>query len=361
MPPPPLFTHTTVRSTPARRAASRPPTSWTSATSPVSTNVGRPDPMRRAGRRRHHAVDAVGAAPGEEAQRLGRCREERLHVADRHRVAEPHERVVRQRRLEGGGDPALERLGHGGQRGWHERVGAPPGLDPGAGPASPGSAASASSSGPGGAADHQRRLARGVVPALVRVHHDLLRSREPGPQRLRHGRLAHAQHQSGRCSRGERLGAQQHVVVGHHVRAVVRPAAHTRGRVGQHRPAARGGQAGHRLGHRSSVGVAAHDHAARATPVQARAPGPRGRARRRAGSPRSTGARRGAPPNPPRRAPRPPGASGSRSGKLRCTGPGPATDGGGQRRGTPARGGARRWRAPGSWLPTSTNHLAARP
>ena len=42
MPPPPLFTHTTCRSAPARAAASRPPTSCTSATSPISTHVGAP-------------------------------------------------------------------------------------------------------------------------------------------------------------------------------------------------------------------------------------------------------------------------------------------------------------------------------
>ena len=39
-----MFTQTTVRSTPARRADSSPPTSWMSATSPVRRNVGRPDP-----------------------------------------------------------------------------------------------------------------------------------------------------------------------------------------------------------------------------------------------------------------------------------------------------------------------------
>ena len=72
MPPPPLFTHTTWMSAPARPAASRPPASCTSATSPISTQVGAPGGQRGAGGGGHHAVDAVGAAVGQEAD-VGVC------------------------------------------------------------------------------------------------------------------------------------------------------------------------------------------------------------------------------------------------------------------------------------------------
>ena len=58
-----------MRSRPSRRAASRPPMSWASATSPMSSDdraAGRGGDAERGGDR---AVDAVGAAVGEHARR----------------------------------------------------------------------------------------------------------------------------------------------------------------------------------------------------------------------------------------------------------------------------------------------------
>ena len=181
-----------------------------------------------------------------------------------------------------------------------------------AGSPSPGSAASASSSGPGGAAttsaasrDGSCQLSWGSTTICSVPASQPRRDCDTGGSPTRST-------SSGRCCLGERPGTQEHVVVGHHVRAVVRPAANPRGRVGQHRPAARRGQPGHQLRH-GTGGVAADDHAAPGA-VQAprQVPGVG-----RAGGAAQLGpgaAVRGAPPNPPRRAARPPGPAGRGAG-----------------------------------------------
>ena len=174
--------------------------------------------------------------------------------------------------------------------------------------------------------------ARRLVPGAVGIEDDLRRARQPGAQRLRGGRVADAQHEVGHVLGREALAAQQHVVVGDHVRAVVRAAAQAGGRLGEQRPAERGGQArasGSRRPVRRAPAAsrrppAADDHAASRLAqtlgqlchvVRAR----------RARAPRTS--THGPPvraPLPVARPPAPPatGASGSRSGKLRCTAPG---------------------------------------
>ena len=128
--PPPLFAHTIVSSAPAREAASRPPMSCSTASSPVSSQA-RPARGERCARgRRHHAVDPVRAAVREEADRVGEAGEEALDVADRHRRADPHGRCIGQRRRERGPDLRLERVRHVRQRGRDELVGRAPLLEP---------------------------------------------------------------------------------------------------------------------------------------------------------------------------------------------------------------------------------------
>ena len=85
MPPPSLFSSTTTSGSPSREAASRPPRSWSNATSPMSSDHRAGARRRRAERGRHRPVDAVGPTVGEHA-RLGLARgEEGLDVAHRHR------------------------------------------------------------------------------------------------------------------------------------------------------------------------------------------------------------------------------------------------------------------------------------
>ena len=83
-----------------------------------------------AGGRRDHAVDPVGAAVGEEAQPLGRLGEVGLHVADRHRGAEPDDRAVGQLGLEPGEDLRLERVRRLRERCRNGRVRRSPGREP---------------------------------------------------------------------------------------------------------------------------------------------------------------------------------------------------------------------------------------
>ena len=152
----------------------------------------------------------------------------------------------------------------------------------------------------------------------------LRRLGQPGAQRLGGGRVAHAQHQVGPVAAAKRSHAQQHVVVGHHVRAVVVAAAHARGGLGQQRPAGLRGQPRGGLGHVLGAGPA-HDRAARA-----RRPSRVGEllhvvrvaARWRARAARSRAARRARPSQSAASSSSGAGASGSRSGKFRCTGPG---------------------------------------
>ena len=116
--------------------------------------------------------------------------------------------------------------------------------------------------GSGRGRDQQLGAAGGLVPGGVRVEHDLRRPGGPGAQRLRGRHVAHAQHQPGNVAARKGLDPEQHVVVGHDVGAVVRPAAHSGGGLGEQRPAAGGGQPGGGLGD-VLRGRAADDRAAR--------------------------------------------------------------------------------------------------
>ena len=90
-------------------------------------------------------------------------------------------------------------------------------------------AASSSQVASGAVATSRSARAGGLVPGRVRIDHDLARLRQPGAQRLGGGRVADAAARGrGAWSLREARAAQQHVVVGDHVRAVVRPAAHAR-------------------------------------------------------------------------------------------------------------------------------------
>ena len=199
------------------------------------------------------------------------------------------------------------------------------------GPPSPGSAASASSSGPGERGDHAappratgRASSRAGPPRSARLPASQARSDcDTGGSPTRSTT-------SGRCSAANAWHAQEHVVVGHHVRAVVRPAAHTRRRVGQHRPAARGGQARDRLGHGPRT-RSPHTITPRRAPVQAARQVARRRARRRAGVSSVHG-------RPPGRPSQSAASSGSLTGRERLAerevevhGARAAADGGGHR------------------------------
>ena len=289
------------------------------------TGRDRARPMRR----RHDAVDPVGAPVGEEAQPLGRLREAGLDVADRHRRADPDDRLVRQLRLERGEDPPLEVVRRGLDLRPHLRVGVPPACAP----TRPVRAR------PGAHLDRagQRVQGRAPRPRAGRARLVLVGScqapcgstticdalRDEFAKRLRRRHVADAEHEARRVLGGERLDAQQHVVVRDHVRAVVVAASHARGGLRQDRPAGLGGQA--RGGVRDRLGGRGRRRSARAA---RRRCARRRRGRRRSGGhsrargARSRACRPGGPPSPRRRARSGSGASGSRSGKFRCTGPG---------------------------------------
>ena len=260
MPPPSLFTQTIVSGMPARRALSRPPTSWSSATSPVRTNPGRPEPS--AAPAADETTPSIPFAPRAARKRSGLSEEgkkastSRIGIewatqtraspgsagssaagtAPRSPRAPPRARRERARRLSARSRPG--RIGGRLIRGQgveeRRRV----------------------------AHGDQARLARGLVPSQPRVHHRLVGTGKPRAERLGHGRLPDPQHALGTVLLGERPGAQENVVVGDHVRAVVRPAADARGRVCQQRPAEGGGQPRGRLRHGHGR-LAAHDHPAR--------------------------------------------------------------------------------------------------
>ena len=85
--------------------------------------------------------------------------------------------------------------------------------------------------------------------------------RQPGPQRLAGRHLAEAQDQVGDDRAGEALVAQQQVVAGDDMGAVVGAAAQLRGRLGQDREAGGAGQVGERLAQLRVELAAGDDHA----------------------------------------------------------------------------------------------------
>ncbi len=259
MPPPPLSSSTIVSFSPRRRAASRPPMSCASATSPISSTTG---PLARGGRaegRGDGAVDAVGAAVAQHARRVRAHRPERLDVAHRHRGGDE------QRRLRGSSTPssardrglgellAAEHARRSPRRRARRRCASPP--------ASPGPRRAPAGASPVSAA---RSAARGLQRERVAS------APTPGPARRPRGRAppactpsrpaSHARRgldtgrsptrrtRSGLQRRGERLVAQQRVVVGDRGRA----AARARQRIGQQRPAGGRGERRRGLAQRAS-------------------------------------------------------------------------------------------------------------
>ena len=82
----------------------------------------------------------------------------------------------------------------------------------------------------------------------MRIDDDLRRRGHKRPQRLRRGHVAHPQHEARRLLAREVLHAEEHVVVGDHVSAIVVAASHPRGRFREDRPAGLLGEAGGGLG-----------------------------------------------------------------------------------------------------------------
>ena len=93
IPPPSLLSSTIVSGRPRRRAASRPPMSWASATSPISSTTGPSPGGRDAEGGRDGPVDPVGAAVGEHARAVVAHGDELLDVADRHRRGDEQGRI----------------------------------------------------------------------------------------------------------------------------------------------------------------------------------------------------------------------------------------------------------------------------
>ncbi len=196
-------------SAPARRAASRPPRSWRSASSPVRSQRAAARGERGPGGRGDDAVDPVGAAVGEEADRLGRLGEVGLHVADRHRRADPDGGARRAAPARGPRAP-WARTGRAPRPGRRARAASAPRHDSSqAGSRSLVriSSAAASASQAGAAAAWRRRAgsAGRLVPGRVRVEHHLLARGQHRAQRLGGGRVAHPQHELRPVLGGEAL------------------------------------------------------------------------------------------------------------------------------------------------------------
>ena len=365
-PPPPLFTQTIVSSAPARRAASRPPRSCSSASSPVSRKVGRP--LASAAPAAEETTPSIPFAPavGQEAQRLRGLGEEGLDVAHGHRRGQPQQGIVRAAPA-----PAPRRPS--------ARTG--PARRPAAGGTSASAARhDASQSGSRRGAQHLERgrqashagaaaawtscsaLRVGSCQAAWGSSTTCGQAASQARSGFEVGVSPTRSTSSGACCGGEALGAKQHVVVGDHVRAVVGAAAYAGGRLGQHRPAGLRGQPGHaarpparpsgpqtiapRGARGDALGQLVHVVGVRSARVLAQLdPGPSVRPALPVGGVELL--RRRAP------AARAAGSSGA---------PGPGRPPTAVQNARQAR--ARWWTAesrPGSWLPTSTNHLAAEP
>ena len=134
--------------------------------------------------------------------------EEGLDVAHGHRRGQPHDGVRGQRRLQRRPYARLEGIGRGGQRLGGGGVDGAPGLQPPRPPRCGWRASSAAASAfrvaAGGAVQHRLGAPGGLVEAAVGVEQHLGHPAQPLAQRLRGGRVAHAQHQVGR-----RLGQAQ--------------------------------------------------------------------------------------------------------------------------------------------------------
>ena len=142
MPPPSLLSRTITSGRPSRRAASSPPMSWASATSPISSTVGPRAGGGDAERGRDGAVDPVGAAVGEHARGAYRGRGKnvstsRTGIEDATTSValrrQPHAELGGHARLGQLAEQSRDRVGGGA-------VGAAPGVEPVRGPCAAASA-----------------------------------------------------------------------------------------------------------------------------------------------------------------------------------------------------------------------------
>ena len=334
--PPPSLSMTTMRTgVETSRRAARPPMSWRRPRSPVTIVVGRPLACGGADPGGDEAVDAVGAAVAEEED-----------VGRRRRAGRPPgrgsacSRRCRRGRRRGGRAPSARcrpgsvRASRPSQLGLDRLARRTLGVEPGRSGARGSLAAeprrpARRQLGRVGA-QQRRRPAGRLVPAAERVDDDLVGAGvgEPGAQRLAGRHLAEAQDQVGVDAARELLVAQQEVVGGDDVGAVVRAAAQLRGRLGEDREAGGAGEVGERLAQLGVELAAGDDHSGAAPRRCARRPRRAG-TRTARGRPAST-AVSGRPSRPSSAsgsvavtAPSTGiGASGSRQGRLRWTGPG---------------------------------------
>ena len=159
---------------------------------------------------RHHAVDPVRAAVGEEPQPLGRLGEVGLDVADRHRGAHPDDGRVGQLRLEAREDLALEPIGRVLDR--RPRPWRPPRASPRASPrrAPLTSSPPRTPEHPESGRPRPGARARRSAWARARRHAGPPRSvstPDERAKRLRRGHVAHAQHEARRVPAHEALDA----------------------------------------------------------------------------------------------------------------------------------------------------------
>ena len=265
--PPPSLSMTTMRTgVETSRRAARPPMSWSRPRSPVTIVVGRPLACGGADAGGDQAVDAVGAAVAEE-EGVGRGRrQEGLLVADRHARGGVDEVAVAvggaERQVQAGlgivaGAVSSASIASRAARSASSHIAgagrsSPPAAPPSRRPARSGRRAAAPP--PGGSARSSRRSGSTTIwsaprfaPARRAAACWSASRRSAGPGRAR--------------AVAEPLVAQQQVVGGDDVRAVVRAAAQLRGRLGQDRVAGGRGQVGERLAQLGVELAPGDDHA----------------------------------------------------------------------------------------------------
>ena len=241
MPPPSLLSRTITSGRPSRRAASRPPTSWASATSPISSTVGPGAGGRDAERGRDGAVDAVGAAVGEHPRRRrrgrGRTSRRRAPASRRRRRASRRPAAARRARR-----PRAARRGRRASGAIAPAAARSARRQPSSQPRSLRGFSGASTARVGG--DDRADAPRRVLPRGLGVEGDLERVEavQPLAQRLGGREVAEAQDEVGGVGGGEAGVAQQRVVVGDRGRA----AARARQRLGEQRQREPVGERGER-------------------------------------------------------------------------------------------------------------------
>ena len=290
MPPPSLSTSTIVSARPRRLAASSPPRSWASATSPISSATG--PSLAAAAPNAAETVPSIPLAPRWASTRGGSARagHEGLDVAHGHRRGDEQRGVVGEERVSSRatrGSPSRSPSASS-MAARRRRVGRGP-RSSHAG--SPTSDVASSSVAPG------RRRARAPASRRGRATRPRVRrrparrpGRQPGAQRLGRRQVAHAQPPA---VAAKRVAAQQRVVVRDRRGAAPRPGQ----RIRQQRPAGSRREPRERLRQRRlpALGPPGDDHAVRMCrhPLAEVAPAPPERARRA-----SHGAPSGRPPRP---------------------------------------------------------------